>query len=134
MFNVSFLVSAQKLEQLLNATHVAGLPRPGIEHIRNPTTRHAPKPVEEKPVGAKRGKYKTKARQGALNDQVLAMTGKKATAGSIRSKLMAVFEQLEVKNGLGSVTRKNLRDAARATSLDPQIVGQLVQDGYLTGE
>jgi len=67
----------------------------------------------------------------ATDEDTLSLTGKKASKGSMRESVLVTFEKLEVKNGIGNVTRKMLRDACEKKQQDTQILYQLIRDGYL---
>ncbi len=64
-------------------------------------------------------------------DQILSMTGKKATEGSMREQVLETMERLEKKNGIGSVTRAMLKEELIKKKQDTQILYQLVREGYL---
>lgn len=64
-------------------------------------------------------------------DDKLTLTGKHAQKGSNREKILVTFEKLEVKNGIGNVTRKMFRDECATKGQDSQIIYQLIREGYL---
>lgn len=64
-------------------------------------------------------------------DSKLTLTGKSATKGSNREAVLTTFEKLEVKHGIGSVTRKMLRAECEKKGQDAQIIYQLIREGYL---
>ena len=66
-----------------------------------------------------------------VNDQILSLTGKNATAGSAREGILTVLEKLEVEHGIGTVTRKMLREKCSSLGQDSQIIYQLIREGYL---
>lgn len=61
----------------------------------------------------------------------MSLTGKSAQKGSNREAILLTFEKLEVKHGIGSVTRKMLREKCASQGQDSQIIYQLVREGYL---
>lgn len=61
----------------------------------------------------------------------MSLTGKSAQKGSNREKILTTFEKLEVKHGIGSVTRKMFREECTKKGQDSQIIYQLVREGYL---
>ena len=61
----------------------------------------------------------------------LSLTGKEATKGSMRAKVLVTMEKLEVKHGVGSVTRNMLKEQLVKKDLDTQILYQLIREGYL---
>lgn len=62
---------------------------------------------------------------------IMSLTGKGATKGSNRAKILETLEILEVKHGIGKVDRKMLRDKLKRDGHDNQIVYQLVKGGFL---
>ena len=64
-------------------------------------------------------------------DEKMSLTGKSATKGSNREKILVTFEKLEVKHGIGSVTRKMFREECARKGQDSQIIYQLIREGYL---
>jgi hypothetical protein len=72
----------------------------------------------------------SKKRYSSPEDK-MSLTGKSAQKGSNREKILTTFEKLEVKHGIGSVTRKMFRDECRKKEQDAQIIYQLVREGYL---
>ena len=96
---------------------VDALPKGIVFHCH----RNEPEP-EAKPNGTKRA-----ARDG----DILSMTGKTPQKGSTRQKVITAFEKLEVKHGVGNVTRKMFRDWCKSKGQDSQIIYQLINDGYL---
>lgn len=86
----------------------------------------------EKPSAA-RSKQNRKGRQTtyAGADEIVSLTGKKATAGSRREKVLDLLEQMEAKQGIGKVTRKMLRDECHKLKMDHQIIYQLLREGYM---
>lgn len=83
---------------------------------------NAEEEAPKKPNGKKRH---------ASNDDVLVLTGKHATKGSAREKILLTLEKMEVKTGIGSVTRKMLRDECSKQGQDAQIIYQLIREGYM---
>ncbi len=61
----------------------------------------------------------------------ITMTGKTATEGSMREKVLEAMEKLEKRKGIGSVTRGMLKEELVKKELDTQILYQLVREGYL---
>lgn len=86
-------------------------------------TADEPKESEAKPNGKKKS-------YAGPNDK-LTLTGKHAQKGSNREKILVTFEKLEVKNGIGNVTRKMFRDECSKKGQDSQIIYQLIREGYL---
>lgn len=66
-------------------------------------------------------------------DTVLSLTGKKAQMNSNREKVLHLLEKLEAAQGIGTVTRKQLKKRCEEQGLDSQIFYQLVKDGYIKG-
>jgi hypothetical protein len=85
-------------------------------------------PVEEAAVLMEKPKRKM---INALT--ILTMTGKKAQPGSNRELVLQALERLEVAQGVGTVTRKQLKKRCEEKGLDSQIFYQLVKDGYIKG-
>lgn len=86
---------------------------------------HITKSKEEEP------KANGKKKVYASPDDALSLTGKSAQKGSNREKILTTFEKLEVKHGIGSVTRKMFRDECARKGQDSQIIYQLIREGYL---
>lgn len=84
---------------------------------------------EEEPEAKPNGKG-TKKRY-ASPDDILSLTGKSATNGSARESILLTMEKLESRNGIGSVSRKMLRDECAKKGQDSQIIYQLMREGYL---
>jgi hypothetical protein len=61
----------------------------------------------------------------------ISLTGKKATKGSMRERVLETMEKLESRNGIGSVNRGMLKEELIKEKLDTQILYQLVREGYL---
>ena len=120
MFKVQFIVSAARLEKLLNTTEELGLKHSAIEHVRQ----------EEDPI-EQGAPVEPKIPTRALDDDIISLTAKRPTKGSMREKVVIVLEKLEVKHGVGAVTRKVLRAQTKKLGLDPQILYQLTADGYI---
>jgi SOS response regulatory protein OraA/RecX len=72
---------------------------------------------------------KKKGRAGP--ESKMTLTGKSAQKGSNREAILTTFEKLEVKHGIGSVTRKMLREKCSEKGQDAQIIYQLIREGYL---
>ena len=62
---------------------------------------------------------------------ILTMTGKRPQAGSLRETVLTIFEKLEAKHGIGSVSRKMLREAVVKKDINVQNVAQLMKGGFL---
>jgi len=114
MFKVQFSVSAARLERLLSAADELGIKHSAIEHVR----------LTDDPI-----EPETSTR--AVDDDIMSLTDKRPTKGTMREKAIIVLEKLEVKHGVGQVTRKMLREQCKKLGLDPQILYQLMSDGYL---
>lgn len=133
MFKVHYIVSAAVLEKLINATDNLGIGHSNIEHLRQADRPEEikqlqvpPKPIE--PVAdAVKNKRSTDA-------DIVSLTNKRPTKDSMREKVVVVLEKLEVKHGIGGVTRKMLRAQCKRLGLDPQILYQLTADGYIVSE
>ena len=82
---------------------------------------------QEEPEAKANGKKKERAGP----DSRLTLTGKSAQKGSNREAILTTFEKMEVKHGIGSVTRKMFRDECRKKEQDAQIIYQLIREGYL---
>lgn len=78
-----------------------------------------------------KAKGKAKVKSYGKPDDVLSLTGKTATKGSAREKILTTLEKMEVKSGIGSVTRKMLRDECTKKGQDSQIIYQLIREGYM---
>lgn len=76
-------------------------------------------------------KEKEAKRRYVNDDTFISMTGKKATKGSMREKVLETMEKLEVKHSIGSVTRGMLKERLVEKKLDTQILYQLIREGYL---
>jgi hypothetical protein len=61
------------------------------------------------------------------------MSGKKAQLNSIREKVLLTLETLEAAQGVGTVTRKQLKKRCDEKGIDSQIIYQLVREGYIKG-
>lgn len=84
---------------------------------------------EEEPEGKPNGKGRKKPY--ATPDDILSLTGKSATEGSARESILLTMEKLEKKNGIGTVSRKMLREECSKKGQDSQIIYQLIREGYL---
>lgn len=124
MFKVTFNVSAARLERLLAATTRGGFVSPEILYDQA-LSPGAPvlKPPKPRPKKLKR--------RIAQPTDILSLTGKKATRGSNRERILTSLEVLEKKHGVGKVTRALLNEACNALSIDTQIVGQLTAENYI---
>ena len=61
----------------------------------------------------------------------MSLTDRRPQPGTMREKVVVALEKMEVKHGVGTVTRKALRDRCHKLGLDPQILYQLSSDGYI---
>ena len=113
MFRVTFNVSSGRLEKLLQAAKFINMPDPEIVYN-----------------GEAKGAVVT-VRKRANGEQVVSLTGKKATKGSMREKILVTLEKLEVKWGVGTVTRAEFREIVVKKDQDPQIIYQLIREGYI---
>ena len=82
------------------------------------------------PVRKKRGSKKGNPHSRA--DSLLTMTGKTAKADSIIGKGMVVFEKLEKRKGIGTVTVKDFRDSLVKNQLPAQVSQRCITEGFLT--
>lgn len=67
----------------------------------------------------------------ATDDDIMLLTEKRPSKGSMREKVIITLEKLEAKHGVGDVTRKMLRDRCARLGIDTQLLYQLMNDGYL---
>ncbi len=74
---------------------------------------------------------KTNGKSYGSAEDVMSLGGKSATKGSKREKILITLEKLEKKNGIGTVTRKMLREECARKDQDPQIIYQLIREGYM---
>jgi len=65
-------------------------------------------------------------------DSLLTMTGKKAKDGSIISKGMVVFEKLEKRVGIGTVTVKDFRESLVRGHLPSAVSQRCITEKFLT--
>lgn len=100
---------------------------PLINMLPGPLTAEVTVDEAEEPKAKANGKKKSYAGP----DDKMSLTGKSAQKGSNREKILVTFEKLEVKHGIGSVTRKMFRDECRKKEQDAQIIYQLIREGYL---
>ncbi len=100
---------------------------PLINMLPGPLTAELMVDEQEEPEPKANGKKKSYAAPG----DKMTLTGKHAQKGSNREKILTTFEKLEVKHGIGSVTRKMLREECTRKGQDSQIIYQLVREGYL---
>ena len=114
MFKVTFTVSAAKLEKLLAAAQSVKIADPDIKFNGA---------AAETPV--------TKSKKRGNGEQILSLTGKQAQRGTNREKILIIFEKLEKKHGIGQVDREMLKDACWKRDLDPYVLSQLINEGYL---
>lgn len=70
----------------------------------------------------------------AMDRDIVSLTGKRPTKGSMREKVVIALEKLEVKHGVGEVTRQMLRTQCTKLGLDSQIIYQLSTDGYMISQ
>ena len=84
-------------------------------------------------IGTPEVEPEPKKRKQITPNTILTMTGKKATEGSNREKVLHALEKLEAEYGVGTVTRKQLKAVCDIEGLDSQIFYQLVKDGYIRG-
>lgn len=84
--------------------------------------------VEEAAVLVDKPKRKT-----ISPDTLIAMTGKKAQLNSNREKVLHTLERLEEAQGIGTVTRRQLKKRCDENGIDSQIIYQLVREGYIKG-
>lgn len=127
MFKVHYIVSAAALEKLLKATDDIAVRPSNIEHLRQADDPEKIKQLRAPP------KTKVKNKRATAGDIIL-LTNERPRKGSIRDKVVIALEKLEVKHGVGEVTRKMLRERCKTLSLDPQIVNQLTAKGYAVSE
>lgn len=118
MLKVTFTVSAAKLEKLLAAAQSIKISDPEIKFDGR-----------EDQLGWDDSRKPKKAR--ANGAQILSMTGKQAMKGTNREKILVIFEKLEKKHGISQVDREMLKDACWKRDLDPYVLSQLINEGYL---
>ncbi|MCK5644863.1 MAG: hypothetical protein KAJ19_28950 [Gammaproteobacteria bacterium] len=80
--------------------------------------------VEEPKANGKKKPYSSP-------EDKMSLTGKSAQKGSNREAILVTFEKLELKHGIGTVTRKMFREECTRKGQDTQIIYQLVREGYL---
>lgn len=114
MFRVTFNVSSGRLEKLLQAAKFINMPEPEIKYN-----------------GEAKGAVVTVKSKRANGEQILSLTGKKANKGSNREKILVLLEKLEVKHGPGSITREELKEACWKKEIDPYVLSQLINGGYI---
>lgn len=74
---------------------------------------------------------KTNGKSYGRPGDLMSLGGKSATKGSKREAVLVTLEKLEKKHGIGTVTRKMLRDECVRKNQDAQILYQLIREGYL---
>ena len=118
MFNITIQnVSDAKLGEVIAAIGTKKYPIK-VSHFLHPDL------VDVKPG-------KKQERNYAKPTDIMSLTGKGAQKGSNREKILETLEKLEVKHGIGKVTRKMLRDELKKKGYDDQIIYQLVKGGFL---
>jgi len=65
------------------------------------------------------------------DSDIMSLTGKSASKGSVRDAVLKNLERLEKKHGIGTVTRKMLREDCAQRGTDSQIIYQLVKGGFM---
>lgn len=100
---------------------------PLINMLPGPLTAELMVDEQEEPEAKANGKKKSRSSP----DERLSLTGKSATKGSNREKILTTFEKLEVKHGIGSVSRKMFREECAKKGQDSQIIYQLIREGYM---
>lgn len=133
MFTVNYIVSAAVLEKLINATDNLGIGHSNIEHLRQADKPEEIKQLQAPPKTIEPVTSDVKNKRSTDAD-ILSLTNKRPTKGSMREKAVVALEKLEVKHGIGGVTRKMLRTQCKRLGLDPQILYQLTADGYMVDE
>lgn len=133
MFKVHYIVSAAILEKLINATDNLGIGHSNIEHLRQADKPEEIKQLQTPPRPIKPVTSDVKNTRSA-DDDIVSLTNKRPTKGSMRESVVVALEKLEVKHGVGGVSRKMLRAQCKRLGLDPQILYQLTADGYMVSE
>lgn len=100
---------------------------PLINMLPGPLTAELTADEQKEPETKANGKKKPYSSPGDR----MSLTGKSAQKGSNREAILLTFEKLEVKHGIGTVTRKMLREKCATQGQDSQIIYQLVREGYL---
>lgn len=131
MFKVDYIVSAAALEKLLKATDDLAIRHSNIEHLRQADDSKNIKKLQDPPKTVVARNVK---RKRATGDDIILLTNKRPRKGSTREKVVLALEKLEVKHGIGEVTRDMLQERCKILSLDPQILYQLTAKGYAVSE
>lgn len=111
---------------------LSGLSQKQVFAVIDSLPREGTKPVvEAENDGPGRVITETKKYKVGQPTDILKLTGKKATEGSMRASILKTLEKLEAKDGVGEVSREALRLAVIKAKLDSQIIYQLIRDGYI---
>lgn len=81
--------------------------------------------LDPKPNGATLPKAKKARKNG---DTLLTMTGKVPQKGSQLAKARDVFEKLEKRVGIGTVTKKAFKDELKKKKLSPQLAVRCITE------
>lgn len=123
MFKVHYIVSAGTLEKLLKATDDISIKHSNIEHLQQVDDTKKIKQLQKPPPNKR-----------ATGADTISLTSYRPRKDSMRGKVVVALEKLEVKHGVGEVTRKMLRDRCERLGLDPQILYQLLAEGYVVAK